>query len=93
MLDFRLPVTSRSNERSAVELSVSENTGVSAGISFISQLEGEILPFPVLDPPSWISDFRLHCGALAPPPLKSLMSKLWGRFWNFVSICSRTRVT
>ena len=93
MLDFRLPITSRSNERSAVELPVSVNIGVVVTISLLFRLEAEILPVPVWEPPSWIFDFRLHCGALAPPPLKSLMSKMEGRFWNFVSICYRTRDT
>ena len=42
MLDFRLPVTSRSNERIAVEMPVSENTGIAVGISFLSCVEAEI---------------------------------------------------
>ncbi len=42
MLKFRLPVTSRSNERSAIELRVAENIGVAVGISLLSCLEGEI---------------------------------------------------
>ncbi len=35
-------MTSRSNERSAIELPVSENIGVAVGISLLSCLEGEM---------------------------------------------------
>ena len=75
-LDCRLPVASRSNELSAVNVSVSENTDAAAEISLLSHLESEILTGPVWEPPSWISDFRLHYVSLAPQPLKSLMSKM-----------------
>jgi hypothetical protein len=39
-------MTSRSNERSAIELSISENMGVAVGISMLSYLEGEIQVLP-----------------------------------------------
>ena len=48
ILDLRLPLRSRSNERSAVELSVSDNTGVAGEVSLLSHVEEEI----------WRADFE-----------------------------------
>ncbi len=44
-------MTSRSNERSAIELPVPENIGVSVGISLLSCLEAEIQVLQVWRPP------------------------------------------
>ena len=61
ILDFRLPVTLYDICISFIELPVPGNMRLAVEIFPLSCLQAEMCAFPVWRPPSWISNFRLHC--------------------------------
>ena len=60
ILDFWLPLASHSIGNIFSEFLNLENMGVAVGIFQLCCIHAEILVFPLWEPPSWNSDFRLH---------------------------------
>ena len=57
---FWLLLASHTMENIFIEFLNFENMGVAVGILQLCCIHTEILVFPLWEPPSWISDFRLH---------------------------------
>jgi hypothetical protein len=72
---FDLPVTPtwESIRTSPTVFPDPDNMGIAVGISFLSCIEAEIRFVSFLQPPSWISDFRIHPAVFMMVPLTILL--------------------
>jgi hypothetical protein len=78
ILKFSIPVSRKSIANSVTEFLDPENMRIAVGNSSLSCLETEIQVFPVWQPPSRISDFRISDGAFSISPLSFPTPKTWG---------------
>ena len=77
ILDFWLSLASHSMENIFIGFLNLENMSAVVGILQLCCIHAEILVFPLREPPSWISDFRLHHTIQYIAFLNSWTKKIW----------------
>ena len=75
ILDFWLPLASHSMGNIFIEFL--ENISFAVGTLQLCCIHAEILVFPLWEPPSWISDFRLHHTVWKIASLSSWTKQMW----------------